>query len=123
MPQAGPVPTSQPNIYQTYQKLEALAQNSSAVVAFIDKASSAYYEENVLWRYGVRRFRPVPALRLPAPCVERPAAGSYVCSPPLFYDSMFPLSAAGPGLSAGGGPAPPQRGLPRRWCPRGLYTL
>lgn len=34
-----------------------------------------------------------------------------------------PLSAAGPGLSAGGGPAPPQRGLTRRWCPRGLGTL
>lgn len=63
VPRAGPVPVS---IYQAYQTLEALTQNSSVVVAFIDKASSPYYEQNVLWRYGVRRFRPVPALLLPA---------------------------------------------------------
>lgn len=73
----------------------------------------------VLWRkcaLEVRRAHIPPGSRAPPSC---PPARLCVAA----SGRGIPLTAAGPGLSAGGGPAPPQRGLTRRSCPRGPYTL
>lgn len=65
---------------QTYQKNGSLSAKLKCCCGFHWQSSSAYSEENVLWRYGARTFRPVPALRLPARrhgrALQRRAAGS-----------------------------------------------